>query len=249
MSERVDDAKHAGAEALRALHHGRAADDPLVLPGPWDAASARVFADAGFAALATPSAGVSASLGYEDGAAPADEMFAAIRRITRAVDVPVSADVEAGYGLEPRELVERLLEAGAVGCNLEDSDSATRRLVEPREQADRLAAVRTAAGDALVINARIDTFLRGDRTTGAAVERGKLYAAAGADCVYPILAPPSLLAEVAAGVGVPVNALCRPGGPSPRELGVLGAARVTFGGGLQEQALEAVRDMARGLRA
>ncbi|MFJ1587374.1 isocitrate lyase/phosphoenolpyruvate mutase family protein [Streptomyces sp. NPDC088197] len=237
-----------GAKALLALHHGRDAADPLVLPGPWDAASARVFADAGFPALATPSAGVSASLGYEDGEAPADEMFAAIRRITRAVDVPVSADVEAGYGLAPEELVERLLEAGAVGCNLEDSEPGSRGLVEPRRQADRLAAVRAAAGDALVVNARIDTFLRGDRTTGAAVERGLLYAAAGADCVYPILAPPALLAEIAEAVPLPLNALCRPGGPSPRELAFLGATRVTFGGGLQQQALEAVRDMATGMR-
>lgn len=238
-----------GAKALLALHHGRAADDPLVLPGPWDAASARVFADAGFPALATPSAGVSASLGYEDGEAPADEMFAAIRRITRAVDVPVSADIEAGYGLAPEELVGRLLDAGAAGCNLEDSDPVGRQLVDPQRQADRLAAVRAAAGDALVVNARIDTFLRGDRTTGAAIERALLYAAAGADCVYPILAPPSLLAEVAGAVAVPVNALCRPGGPSPRELGFLGAARVTFGGGLQAQALKAVKEMAAGLRA
>src|SRR5882757_2823923 len=93
------------AAVLRALHHGRAPHDPLVLPGPWDAASARVFADAGFPALATPSAGVSASLGYPDGqGTPPAEMFAAIGRIARAVDVPVSADVEAGYGLPAREL-------------------------------------------------------------------------------------------------------------------------------------------------
>lgn len=90
------------AETFRALHRGRLPGDPLVLPGPWDAASAQVFADAGFPALATPSAGVAASLGYEDGATPADEMFAAVARIVRAVDVPVSADVEGGYGLAPR---------------------------------------------------------------------------------------------------------------------------------------------------
>src|SRR3954470_17278270 len=102
------------ASTFRALHEGRAVGDPLVLPGPWDAASARVFADAGFPALATPSAGISASLGYEDGeCTPPDEMFAAIRRITRAVDIPVTADIEAGYGLPAAELVERLLEAGA----------------------------------------------------------------------------------------------------------------------------------------
>ncbi|WNI15732.1 isocitrate lyase/PEP mutase family protein [Actinacidiphila sp. ITFR-21] len=237
------------ATALRELHRGRAADDPLVLPGPWDAASARVFADAGFPALATPSEGVSASLGYPDGqGTPADEMFAAIGRIARAVDVPVTADVEAGYGLSAGELVDRLLTAGAAGCNLEDSDPVTRRLADPRRQADRLAEVRAAAGDALVVNARIDSYLRGDRTTAAAVERGRLYAAAGADCVYPIFAPPTQLADLAERIGLPLNALCRPGGPSPRELGVMGATRITFGGGLQQQALEAVKELARGMR-
>lgn len=239
----------ARAGLLRALHHGRTAGDPLILPGPWDAASARVFAEAGFAALATPSAGVSASLGYDDGqGTPPDEMFAAIRRITRAVEVPVTADVEAGYGLSARELVERLLEAGAAGCNLEDSDPVDRRLRDPREQADWLAEVHAEAGDALVVNARVDTYLRGERTPAAAVERGLLYAAAGADCVYPIMAPPTHLAELAERIPLPVNALCRAGGPSPRELGALGASRVTFGGGLQHQALDAVREMAAGLR-
>lgn len=239
----------AAARTLRALHHDRAPGDPLVLPGPWDAASARVFADAGFPALATPSAGVSASLGYADGeATPPAEMFAAIARIVRSVDVPVSADIEAGYGLPAKELVERLLEAGAAGCNLEDSDPATKRLVDPRAQADRLAEVRAAAGDALVVNARIDTYLRGDMAVGAAVDRGRLYAAAGADCVYPIMAPPEQLGTIAEAVGVPVNALCKAGGPGPRELGVFGAHRITFGGGLQQQALHAVRELAEGLR-
>jgi 2-methylisocitrate lyase-like PEP mutase family enzyme len=236
------------AAELRAQHHGRAADDPLVLPGPWDAASARVFADAGFPALATPSAGIAASLGYPDGETPAAEMFAAVGRIVRAVDVPVTADTEAGYGLPAKEFVERLLATGAVGCNLEDSDPASRQLNDPRRQADWLAEVRAAAGDALVINARVDTFLRGDRTTAAAVERGRLYVAAGADCVYPILAPATQLPELAEQIEGPLNALCKPGGSAPRELGVLGATRVTFGGGLQQQALEAVRELARGMR-
>ncbi|WP_052863773.1 isocitrate lyase/PEP mutase family protein [Streptomyces niger] len=237
------------AARLRALHHGRAPGDPLVLPGPWDAASARVFADAGFEALATPSAGIGESLGYGDGHTPADEMFAAVARITRAVDVPVTADVEAGYGLPAKELVDRLLEAGAVGCNLEDSDAATGVLRDPERQAAWLAEVRAAAGDALVINARIDTFLRGVPGAGPAVERGLRYVAAGADCVYPILAPPELLPELAAGIGAPVNALAVPGGPAPRELGAAGASRVTFGGGLQHAATETLRGVAAALRA
>lgn len=148
-------------EVFRALHRHRTPGDPLVLPGPWDAASARALQEAGFPALATPSAGVAASLGYEDGGTPADEMFAAVARIVRAVDVPVSADVEGGYGLAPKELVERLLEAGAVGCNLEDSEEGV--LKDPREHADWLAEVRAAAADRLFVNARIDTFIRGSR--------------------------------------------------------------------------------------
>jgi 2-methylisocitrate lyase-like PEP mutase family enzyme len=240
----------SGAALLRALHHGRAAGDPLVLPGPWDAASARVFADAGFEALATPSAGVAASLGYADGqGTPPDEMFGAIRRIARVVDIPVSADVEAGYGLPAAELVDRLLEAGAVGCNLEDSVDGVLR--DPRRQADWLAQVRAAAGDALVLNARVDSYLRAgaDRTVEAVAARARLYVAAGADCVYPIGCPPEVLADLAAAVGAPVNALCRPGGVSPSALGALGASRVTFGGTLQARALDAVRTLAAQLGA
>lgn len=238
------------ASDLRALHHGRTPGDPLVLPGPWDAASARVLADAGFPALATPSAGVAASLGHADGATPAAEMFAAVARIARAVPVPVSADIEAGYGLAPKELVERLLATGAVGCNLEDSVDGV--LMDPQWQADRLAEVRSAAGDRLFVNARVDTYVRGvpDGTDQEAetVRRALLYATAGADCVYPILAPPEALPRLAAAVPVPLNALARPDGPGPRRLGELGAARITFGPGLQHRAMAALRGIADELR-
>ncbi|MEV8455123.1 isocitrate lyase/phosphoenolpyruvate mutase family protein [Streptomyces sp. NPDC052095] len=244
------------AAALRALHHDRTPDDPLVLPGPWDAASARAFVEAGFPALATPSAGVSDSLGYADGAAPAAEMFAAVARIVRAVpsSVPVSADVEAGYGLPPEELVERLLESGAAGCNLEDSVDGV--LVEAERQADRLAAVRQAAGDALFVNARVDTYVHGSPgspgtdpgTEAETVRRALLYVAAGAECVYPIMAPPEALPRLAAAVPGPLNALARPDGPSPRRLGGLGATRITFGPWFQRRARAAVRGFADELR-
>ncbi|MEE1844595.1 isocitrate lyase/phosphoenolpyruvate mutase family protein [Streptomyces sp. NPDC007076] len=240
------------ASVLRSLHHDRAPGDPLVVPGPWDAASARVLVEAGFPALATPSAGVAASLGHEDGATPAVEMFAAVARIVRAVpaSVPVSADVEAGYGLAPKELVERLLEAGAVGCNLEDSADGV--LFDARRQADRLAEVRAVAGDALFVNARVDTYVRGvpDGTDPEAetIRRALLYVAAGADCVYPIMAPPEALPALAAAVPAPLNALARPDGPAPRRLGELGATRITFGPGLQRRAMAALREIADGLR-
>lgn len=228
-------------EDFRALHLGRAPGDPLILPGPWDAASARACVAAGFPALATPSAGVSAALGHDDGSTPADEMFAAVARIARAVDVPVSADVEDGYGLAPDELVERLLEAGVVGCNLEDSRAGV--LKDPQEQAAYLAEVRAAAGDRLFLNARVDVFLHGDGDPAHAVERAALYVAAGADCVYPILAPADTLPVLRAGIAGPLNALGRLDGtgPSPAELGALGATRITFGPGLWQRADRAVR--------
>ncbi|MGC5285429.1 isocitrate lyase/PEP mutase family protein [Micromonospora sp. DT231] len=233
---------------FRALHHGRAPGDPLVLPGPWDAGSARVFADAGFPALATPSAGVAASLGYADGATPADEMFAAVARIVRAVPVPVSADVEGGYGLAPGELVGRLLDAGAVGCNLEDSDGHG-TLKDPRQHADWLAEVRAEAGDALVINARVDTFLVGTGDPADAVARARLYVAAGADCVYPILAPLAVLPVLREGIAGPINMAAVPDRESVAELGRQGATRITFGPGMQRYAMGAIGDLAAGLRA
>ncbi|MGV4985681.1 isocitrate lyase/PEP mutase family protein [Streptomyces sp. NRAIS4] len=235
-------------DVFRTLHRKRPQGDPLVLPGPWDAASARVFAEAGFPALATPSAGVAASLGYEDGATPADEMFAALARIARAVDVPVSADVEGGYGLAPKELVERLLEAGAVGCNLEDSDGGV--LKDAHQQAEFLAEVRSAAADRLFVNARIDVFVHGDGDPERAIERAALYVAAGADCVYPILAPTGVLPLLRSGIQGPLNALARldADGPSPAGLGELGATRVTFGPGLQRRAMAATREIADSLK-
>jgi len=236
------------ASAFRALHHGRAAADPLVLPGPWDAASARVFADAGFPALATPSAGIAASLGYEDGSTPHEEMFAAVARIVRAVSVPVSADVEGGYGLAPEELVGRLLEAGAVGCNLEDSERHA-TLKDPRRHADWLAEVRAQAGDALFVNARIDTFLFGTGEVADAVARARLYVAAGADCVYPLLAPPEMLPELRGGIDGPLNLAARPDKESVDELARVGATRVTFGPGMQGYAMGATAELAARLRA
>lgn len=235
-------------EIFRALHRNRLPGDPLVLPGPWDAVSARVLEEAGFPALATPSAGIAAALGHQDGSTPADEMFAAVARISGAVDIPVSADVEGGYGLAPKELVERLLEAGAVGCNLEDSHQGV--LKDPREHAEWLAEVRYAAGDRLFVNARVDTFAYGDGDPGRAIERAALYVAAGADCVYPIGAPPEVLPLLRSGIQGPLNVFGRLDGegPSPTALGELGASRVTFGPGLQRRAALALQGLAGELR-
>jgi 2-methylisocitrate lyase-like PEP mutase family enzyme len=244
------------AVRLRAMHSG---PQPLILPNVWDAVSARAFAEAGFAALATSSSAVAATLGYRDGATPADEMLASIGRIARSVDVPVTADIENGYGLPPADLVRRLADCGIVGCNLEDSDPVTRMLADPARQAEYLAAVRAEAGPELVINARVDVYVR-PRTDGAdaasvtdpadgAVARANAYLAAGADCTYPILAPPSALATLVQRINGPVNAMYRPGGPTLGELAALGAARISFGGGLQGRVAQMVREMADALAA
>lgn len=224
----------ARAAALRALHRP---GDPLVLANAWDAASARATRAAGFAAVATSSAAVAEVLGYADGeSTPPGEMLDAVARIVRAVDVPVTADLERGYRMRPAELVERLAATGAVGCNLEDSDPGTGALVDPGEQADFLAAVRAAAADAgfdLVINARVDTYEAG--VAGAlaeAIARARRYLAAGADCVYPIGARDADVPALVEATSGRVNVLARRGGPAVRDLAALGVARVSHGAGL-----------------
>jgi 2-methylisocitrate lyase-like PEP mutase family enzyme len=234
------------AATFRALHHHRTTGDPLVLPGPWDAASAQALADAGYPALATPSMGVAASLGYQDGSTPADEMFNAVTRIVRAVSVPVSADIEDGYGLAPREIVERLVDTGAVGCNLEDSYRGT--LKDPQQHADWLSEVKEVAGDGLFINARVDTFLFGNGALDDAVERARLYIAAGADCIYPLLAPLDLFPALRKGIGGPLNMAAKASKQSVAELARQGVTRVTFGPEMHRESTRALTALATQIR-
>lgn len=240
----------ADADRLRAMHAG---PKPLILPNVWDPVSARAFAEAGFAALATSSGAVAATLGYRDGQTPAAEMFAAVARIARSVSVPVTADVENGYDLPPDQLVAALAGCGVAGCNLEDSDPVRRVLTDPSRQADFLAAVRGAAGPDLVINARVDVYVRpasgSGEVTDAAVARAGSYLAAGADCVYPILAPAAAIPELVRRIDGPVNAMCLPDGPSIAELGAMGVARITFGTGLHAQSADWVQELAATLAA
>jgi 2-methylisocitrate lyase-like PEP mutase family enzyme len=225
------------AQRLRELHHQ---SEPLVLPNAWDAATAQAVKEAGFAAVATTSSGVSAALGYKDGEhTPADEMFAAIRRITRVVqDLPVTADIEAGYKLQPDEVVRRLLETGAVGCNLEDTDHATGGgLVDPERQAERLAAVKQAAlqrGVDIVLNARVDVFLRGTPSIDEAIRRARLYLDAGADSIFPIGAPDEeTIKQLVKAIQAPVNVIPGfRGAPSLQRLKDLGVRRISYAGRL-----------------
>jgi 2-methylisocitrate lyase-like PEP mutase family enzyme len=168
-------------------------------------------------------------------------MFTAVAKIARAVDVPVTADMEAGYGLPPKEFAERLLETGAVGCNLEDS--VNRQLTDPAEQADYLAEVRATAGADLVINARIDNFVRGSNDVADAIQRGREYRRAGADCTYPILAPLEVLPELVAGIGGPLNAHAMPDGPTQSELTAAGATRISYGTSVHNHVMESLRQL------
>jgi 2-methylisocitrate lyase-like PEP mutase family enzyme len=240
----------AQASRLRGLHVPGA---PLLLVNAWDPPSARRLAHDGHPAIATTSAGVAEALGYEDGnVTPPDVMLAAVARIAAAVDVPVTADLEAGYGLEPGALVHGLLDAGAVGLNFEDTDHERGGLVDADLQAGRLAAIKEsgrAAGVDVVLNARVDVFLRGGELEEA-LRRGRLYARAGADCVYPIgVRGRDAIRQLADELEAPLNVLVVPGGLSLGELADLGVARASFGSGLMGTAMEAAAEQARAYRA
>jgi 2-methylisocitrate lyase-like PEP mutase family enzyme len=238
------------ANQLRGLH---VPGSPLLLVNAWDPPSARRLAHDGYPAIATTSAGVAEALGYEDGnVTPADEMLAAVARIAAVVDVPVTADLEAGYGLEPGALVEGLLRAGAVGLNFEDTDHARGGMVDAESQVDRLVAIKHAgrqAGVDVVLNARVDVFLH-DGEVDEAVRRGRLYAEAGADCVYPIgVKGRDAIGRLAQEVGAPLNVLVMPGGLKLEELAELGVARASFGSGRMRTAREAAAAAAGEYRA
>jgi 2-methylisocitrate lyase-like PEP mutase family enzyme len=236
-------------ELLRSLHRPGA---PLLLPNAWDVATARAVVAAGFPVVATTSGGVANSLGYEDHeGAPGEEMLAAAARIARGVEVPVTVDAEAGYGMQPAELVAALRDAGAAGCNLEDSDYAAGRLRDPGRHAEWLRAVRQAASDdgyPLVINARVDVFLgpflagAGAGTQGElvddAVRRANAYIEAGVDCVYPItLWEPDALRRFMSEVRGLVNVVRLPQAPALAELAAMGVARVSWGHLLYREAI------------
>jgi len=247
------------AEAFRQKHH---APPLLLLPNAWDAMSARVFEAAGFDAIATTSGGVAWALGFSDGEkAPWSEVVAATERIVWMVRVPVTADIEGGYGETPNQVASRVAEiirTGVVGINLEDSTPSADMPIRPVEDAvDRIRAARDAAkadGVPLVINARVDLYLKhiGDDETRFAetVRRGKAYIAAGADCVFPFgLTDVKIIADLVAALKVPINIVGRSGGPSVARLEQLGVARISTASGPSLVAMSVTRQIADELRA
>ncbi|XVU24525.1 isocitrate lyase/PEP mutase family protein [Actinoplanes sp. CA-054009] len=225
------------AALFRSLH---TPGNPLVLVNAWDAATARIAAAAGSPAVATTSAGVAWSLGAPDGdALDRDDAIAAIRRVVTAVSVPVTADIESGFGATPADVAETVrlvVAAGAVGVNIEDGD----RTVE--EQSARIAAAREAAGDGLFLNARLDAYLRGRGDLEETVARAAALVEAGADGIFvPGVVEPSTVALLAERIKAPLNILTGPGAPTVGALAKLGVARVSLGSWVAEAAYEMVR--------
>jgi 2-methylisocitrate lyase-like PEP mutase family enzyme len=238
----------------------------LRLPNCWDAASARLFQAAGFPAIGTTSAGIAWSHGMLDAEViTRDAMMRDIAAIVEAVDVPVTADIEAGYGPSPLDVaatVEATLDAGAVGINLEDNlnggaAAGESPLFSIDLQTDRIAAARAVAdgrGVSMVINARTDPFLMGlgaddEERLAMSIERGRAYLKAGADLVFiPVLVDPAQVRRAAEAIGGPISLMALPGAPSADPGFAAGAARVSLGPLAMMAALGVIRDIAAEFR-
>jgi len=245
------------ADRFRKLHAGPRI---LALPNAWDVASARILEEAGYPAIATSSAGVAFALGYPDGQRISrDEMLEAVARIARAVRVPVTADMESGYGTTVKDMVETakaVIAAGAVGMNLEDvTGDEESSQVDTVQQVEKIRAIREAAssqGVPLVLNARTDIYLMpiGEAATRfeRTVERLRAYRKAGADCVFaPGVSNRDTIAELVKAIGAPLNILISSGCPSLAELEKIGVARVSAGSAVMRATLGLVRRIGKEL--
>jgi len=246
------------ADVFRSMHHG---PHILILPNAWDSASARVFEESGFRAIATTSAGIAFALGYRDGQRiPRKEMLDHVARIVRVVHVPVTADVEGGYGDRPEDAAETacaVIEAGGIGMNLEDATgNSARPLVDLPLQIEKIKAAMEAGralGVPLVLNARTDVYLA---QVGAPESRYQetllrltAYREAGADCLFaPGIRDAATIAKLTEDLKFPVNILAVVGAPSVTELENLGVARVSVGSGPMRATLGLIQRFARELK-
>ncbi|TDX01019.1 isocitrate lyase/PEP mutase family protein [Dinghuibacter silviterrae] len=237
------------AQRFRSLHFGA----PLLfLPNIWDVAGARLLEELGYPAVATASAAVSRSLGYEDGEKiPFDQLCWLLERIASSVKIPVTADIESGFAPDPEGLqrnIRRVIDTGVVGINFEDTDVRTGQLIPLETQVTRISAVREAAGEKLYINARVDSFLRlkTDQREDA-LRRAAAYLEAGADGIYPIgVRDMGVIKTLVEGIPAPINI----GGVLDlKALEALGVARVSTGPGFHQKTLEAMRALAGSWKA
>jgi 2-methylisocitrate lyase-like PEP mutase family enzyme len=247
------------AEAFRAMHTSPGA---VLLPNVWDVASARIIEEAGFQAIATTSAGIAFAQGFPDGQKiPADQMVTAVAHIASTVRVPVTADVEAGYGQKPEDAARtarNVIEAGAVGMNFEDATGdGDHPLTELTLQLERIRAIRETADELsvpLVLNARTDVYLLqiGDpsRRYEQAVRRLSAFRDSGADCVFvPGVRDAETIGCIVADLKCPVNILGVPGSPSVPELVKLGVKRISLGSGPMRSSLGFLRRLAEEVKA
>jgi 2-methylisocitrate lyase-like PEP mutase family enzyme len=245
--------QQARIERFRELHHGPA---PLLLPNPWDAGSARLLASLGFEALATTSSGFAATLGRLDGNVTRDEALAHAADIVAATEVPVSADLEHGFGEEPDEVAEtvrRAVATGLAGCSIEDATGRGEApIFEPGLAVVRVQAAVEAirqAGVPIVLTARADGYLHGHSELADVIARLQGFQEAGADVLYaPGLRDLGEIRTLVGEVDRPVNVLALPGGPTIGELADVGVARVSVGGGFAYAALGGLVDAATELR-
>ncbi|WP_276611636.1 isocitrate lyase/PEP mutase family protein [Cryptosporangium phraense] len=241
---------------LRQLH----STGVLVLPNAWDAASAAVIAQAGAPAVATTSAGLAWSLGYRDGEqVPRTDLFRMLRRISEVVDLPVTADIEAGFGVDEAQVgqtVTAVLRAGIVGINLEDGPPGRGGLFELPIAAGRVAAARDAAAaygvPDLVINARTDVYMRGigtaDERPDEVLRRAEAFAAAGADCLFvPALSDLPILTDLVARSPLPISVFTGDGGATVAQLRATGVRRITVGPAPAQAAYTTASELAREL--
>jgi len=239
-------------EAFRALHEG----DPFVIPNPWDTGSAKVLAGLGFKALATTSGGFALTLGKRDGEQTLEETVAHVRVLSGATDLPISVDLENGYGPAPEDAAKAITavaEAGAVGASIEDWDRDEGRLYERQEAAERISAAVDAArslGFPFTLTARAENFLRGNPDLEDTIGRLQAYERAGADVVYaPRLTTTEQIRAICDAVSKPVNVLAFAAlGLSFAEISDAGAQRVSVGGWLTYTAMNAAVEVAKRIR-
>jgi 2-methylisocitrate lyase-like PEP mutase family enzyme len=246
------------AEEFRALH---TSGHILILPNAWDVASARIFEDAGFPAIATSSAALAVSLGYPDGEQiPKDEMFTVVKKIASRLTSPLSVDIESGFGATIGELsdtIRRVIAAGGVGINIEDiSNFKSKTLFALENQVERIRTVRNLSnslGIPLVINARTDAYRYAAGDEGSkledAIRRANAYAGADADCLYPMgLTDKSAITKFVRVVKKPVNIMARQGVPAIPELEKIGVKRLSLGPGPMYAAMGLLRKIAQELK-
>jgi 2-methylisocitrate lyase-like PEP mutase family enzyme len=246
------------AEEFQSLHESKRI---LVLPNAWDIPSARIFEDAGFPAVATSSAALAVSIGYPDGERISkQELFSVVKKMAGVLSVPLSADIESGFGANIDQLsdtIRRVVESGAVGVNIEDiSDFEKKSLLPVEKQVERIQAVRKMSdslGIPLVVNARTDAyrFGSGDEKSRLeeAVGRGKAYESAGADCLYPMgLTDKESITSFLKAVNKPVNIMARKGAPTITELEKIGVKRLSLGPGPMYAAMGLLRKITQELK-